>query len=113
ALIPGAAEPGLVRAIASTLVGAMIVHVALVVGEHVLGPAHTRHRQLATDAIRRGPFARLFWGGAIAAGAAAVIVAALAANVPARLALAAAAALASSFAWEYIWVEAGQAVPLS
>ena len=76
-------------------------------------PSPTRHRQLAVDAIRRGAFARLFWGGAIAAprprvdrrcGARA---AAAAGRAPRVL------ALAGSFAWEYIWVEAGQSVPLS
>ena len=34
-------------------------------------------------------------------------------TVPPLLAAAAALALAGSFAWEYIWVEAGQSVPLS
>jgi hypothetical protein len=34
-------------------------------------------------------------------------------HLPAALAASAALALASSFAWEYVWVEAGQCVPLS
>jgi hypothetical protein len=33
--------------------------------------------------------------------------------MPTAVALAAGLALAGSFAWEYIWVEAGQSVPLS
>jgi hypothetical protein len=44
-----------------------------------------------------------------------VVVAVAGAFPPAPVALAAAAllALGGSFAWEYIWVEAGQSVPLS
>ena len=63
-------------------------------------------------AIRRGAFARLFWGGAITVAVASVVVA-LFSQVPGGPAVAAALALAGSFAWEYIWVEAGQSVPLS
>jgi hypothetical protein len=68
-------------------------------------------------AIRRGAFARLFWMGAIGLGGAAPIALvwlALAAGLPPTVAASAAmAALAGGFAWEYIWVEAGQAVPNS
>jgi hypothetical protein len=42
-----------------------------------------------------------------------VAVGALAPAVPLTLALAAILALGGSFAWEYIWVEAGQSAPLS
>jgi len=34
-------------------------------------------------------------------------------ELPVALAAAAVMALVGSFAWEYIWVEAGQSVPLS
>jgi Ni/Fe-hydrogenase subunit HybB-like protein len=111
-LIPGLTDSGFVRALALTMVGAMTVHVALIVIENVVAPSPTRHRRLATDAIRRGPFARLFWGGAVTAAAASA-VAAFAISIPIVLAITALVALASSFAWEYIWVEAGQSVPLS
>jgi Fe-S-cluster-containing dehydrogenase component/formate-dependent nitrite reductase membrane component NrfD len=112
-VIPGLAEPRFVAALAIVLTVAMIAHLALIVGEHVLAPSATRHHELATHAIRRGPFARLFWGGAVAAAAVVVIVAGLSTDVPLMLGIAAVVALASSFAWEYIWVEAGQSVPLS
>ena len=91
----------------------MLVHLALVVFENLLATSPTRHHELATHAIRRGAFARLFWGGAIATAAASAIVAALWMHVPPALAAAALLALAGSFAWEYVWVEAGQSVPLS
>jgi hypothetical protein len=81
--------------------------------EHLLAPGGTRHRRLATNAIRRGAYARLFWGGAISVAAASVVVAAVFPQVPGGPGVAAVLALAGSFAWEYIWVEAGQSVPLS
>jgi hypothetical protein len=79
-----------------------------------LTPSPTRHHQLADSAITHGAFARLFWGGAMIAGGIVPIVLLL---LPGRSTIAAAAgallALGGSFAWEYIWVEAGQSVPLS
>jgi Fe-S-cluster-containing dehydrogenase component/formate-dependent nitrite reductase membrane component NrfD len=113
AFLPALADAGFVRALAWTLAGGMLVHVALLVGEHVIKRSPTRHHALAADAIRRGPYARLFWIGAIAAAAVVIVVTALSTHVPIALAAAAVLALASSFAWEYVWVEAGQCVPLS
>ena len=113
-LVPGVRLASrLVRALAATLVVAMLVHLALVVFEHLLAPSPTRHHELAVAAIRRGPFARLFWGGAIVTAAASAVARACRTGIRPRSRLAAALALAGSFAWEYIWVEAGQSVPLS
>ena len=111
-LIPGIGDPGFTRALAATLIVSMLAHVGLIVFENLLAANTTRHRQLAVDAIRRGAFARLFWGGAITVATASVVVA-LFAPIPGGPAIAAVLALAGSFAWEYIWVEAGQSVPLS
>jgi formate-dependent nitrite reductase membrane component NrfD len=113
-LVPGVtAAPGFVAALAATLVVAMLAHLALVAFEYLVMRSPTRHHQLAVHAIRRGPFAKLFWGGAIGTAAVSAIVGALWTGMPAAVALAAGLALAGSFAWEYIWVEAGQSVPLS
>jgi formate-dependent nitrite reductase membrane component NrfD/ferredoxin len=113
-LIPGSAtNPRVTRLLAITLVVSMAAHVALIVFENLLAANHTRHRQLAVNAIRRGAFAPLFWGGAIAVAGASMLVAALSSQFPGAPAVAAVLALAGSFAWEYIWVEAGQSVPLS
>ena len=101
------------RALALMLVVSMLAHVALIAFENLLASNRTRHRQLAVNAIRRGAFAPLFWGGAIAVACASIIVAALSVQIPGGPAIAAVLALAGSFAWEYIWVEAGQSVPLS
>jgi len=114
-LVPAAADSGVVPALALILVAAMLVHVALIVFESLLMPSPTRHHELATTAIRRGAFATWFWGGAILCGLVSM-AAALAGSwspAPVLFAFAALLALAGSFAWEYIWVEAGQSVPLS
>jgi len=112
--VPGlAADRALAPALAATLAIGMVVHVALILFENLLTPSPSRHHELATAAIRRGAFARLFWGGAVGIALAAVALAVATTTVPPLLAAAAALALAGSFAWEYIWVEAGQSVPLS
>jgi Ni/Fe-hydrogenase subunit HybB-like protein len=113
ALVPGIGGARVISALAVVLIGAMVLHLAFLVFENLLAPSPTRHHELAVSAIRRGPFARLFWGGAILVSIAAIIVSALAGGVPFTLAAAATLALAGSFAWEYVWVEAGQSVPLS
>jgi Fe-S-cluster-containing dehydrogenase component/formate-dependent nitrite reductase membrane component NrfD len=110
-----AADPGAVPALAMTLVGAMLVHVALIVFENLLMPSPTRHHELATAAIRHGAFATLFWGVAILCALLSIAAAVVGSFAPAPLSVGAAAllALGASFAWEHIWVEAGQSVPLS
>jgi formate-dependent nitrite reductase membrane component NrfD len=113
ALLPGDAAPQLVRTLAGVLAGAMVLHVAFLVFENLVAPSPTRHHELAVSAIKRGAFARLFWGGAMLVPILAILLSALAGAVPLALAAAAVLALAGSFAWEYVWVEAGQSVPLS
>jgi Fe-S-cluster-containing dehydrogenase component/formate-dependent nitrite reductase membrane component NrfD len=114
--VPGVgSDEHIVPALAITLAGALIVHLAIVAAEQLVMRSPTRHHELASAAIRRGAFARTFWVGAIGVAAAAVAIAVLSSGPRASLPLAVAAllALAGSFAWEYIWVEAGQSVPLS
>jgi len=96
------------------LLGALATHLAFIVYENLLTPGGTRHRAIAVTAIRRGAFAPLFWGIAIVAGG--VVPLTMLAAAPSAswiLAPAALLALAGTFAWEYVWVEAGQCVPLS
>lgn len=102
------------RGVAWVLAGALAVHLLLIGFENLLMRSPTRHHALANAAIVRGPFARLFWGGAIGVAGIAMAIA-FAGGDSGRLMTACAAllALAGSFAWEYIWVEAGQSVPLS
>ncbi len=104
------------RLLTMTLAGAMVVHIGFVSFENLLTPSPTRHHELAVAAIRRGPFARLFWGGAVIGGGIVPLVMLLTAlqGGPSPIAVAGAIlAIAGGFAWEYIWVEAGQSVPLS
>jgi Fe-S-cluster-containing dehydrogenase component len=112
-LFPGLGDPRFTRALTLTLIVSMLAHVAVIVFENLLASNHTRHRRLAVDAIRRGAFAKLFWGGAIAAAVVSIVAAALVAQLPGGPLAAAILALGGSFAWEYVWVEAGQSVPLS
>ncbi len=105
-------DPAGARALAAALGSAMALHLILILFENVVASSPTRHHELATAAIRRGAFATIFWGGAVAAAAAAA-VAAMFVQTPTALVVAALAALAGSFAWEYVWVEAGQSVPNS
>jgi Fe-S-cluster-containing dehydrogenase component/formate-dependent nitrite reductase membrane component NrfD len=113
----GLGSPGEAWLLTRILIGSLAAHVAILVFENVLAPSPTRHHELAVTAIRRGPYARLFWGLALGAGGLlpVALLAARAAGVPIEplVPAAAALALAGSAAWEYIWVEAGQSVPLS
>ncbi|HYT67383.1 MAG TPA: NrfD/PsrC family molybdoenzyme membrane anchor subunit [Vicinamibacterales bacterium] len=98
------------------LAGSLLAHVVILVFENVLTPSATRHHELAVRTIREGPFAPLFWGVAIAGGGVLPFLAILAmgGSAPATIVIPVSLlALAGSAAWEYIWVEAGQSVPLS
>jgi len=106
-LVPGVTPtPAAVTALGWTLFAGVGVHLALILIENVFTPTPTRHRELAVRAIRRGAFARIFWGGAVVCAVASLAMFEIAP-------LAAALALVATFAWEYVWVEAGQSVPLS
>ncbi len=95
---------------------ALAAHLVLLVVPNLLTKSQTRHHALAIAAIRRGAFARFFWGGAIVGGGlvplAMLLTTAQTGSSP-MAASGAVLALAGTFAWEYIWVEAGQSVPLS
>ena len=98
------------------LCASLLLHVLILLFENVLAPSPTYHHELAVRTIRRGAYAPLFWGVAIAAGGLIPLVALVAAGPSAHVAVTVGAsvlALAGSAAWEYIWVEAGQSVPLS
>jgi formate-dependent nitrite reductase membrane component NrfD len=111
------ADASTIRALALTLAFAALAHLTLLVLEHVFTPSPTIGHELAAHAIRRGAYARLFWIGAIGLGGIAPVAliwwASTAAFSAPLLALASVVALIGGFAWEYIWVEAGQSVPNS
>jgi Fe-S-cluster-containing dehydrogenase component/formate-dependent nitrite reductase membrane component NrfD len=100
----------------TALAGSLVAHLTILVIENVLTASKTRHHQLAVQTIRRGAYAPLFWWGALVAGGLVPLVALVVTRPGASAALTAFAALfalAGSAVWEYIWVEAGQSVPLS
>ena len=99
------------------LFGALAAHLVFLVFENLLTPSPTRHHELALQAIRRGPYSRLFWSVAMMFGGLvplAMLAMGVAGFTTAPLLVAASLfSLAGAFAWEYIWVEAGQSVPIS
>jgi formate-dependent nitrite reductase membrane component NrfD len=116
ALLMPASQHAMRAFLANVLVGSLVLHLLILVFENLLSPSPTRHHELAVHTIRRGAFAPLFWGLAIAAGGVLPIAAMVlsgASAPPAVGIVAALLALAGGAAWEYIWVEAGQSVPLS
>ena len=104
--------------LAGALVLSLLAHLLIVVFENLLSPSPTRHHELALRTIRRGVYAPLFWGVVMIGGGLVplllyVLAGAMPGVAPASVLLMAVLALAGSAAWEYIWVEAGQSVPLS
>ena len=98
------------------LAAGIAAHLVILLFEHLLSPSPTRHHELAVHTITRGAYSKLFWGAAIAGGGVLPVVMLLTFGVTFSSALTcivALLALAGGAAWEYIWVEAGQSVPLS
>jgi Ni/Fe-hydrogenase subunit HybB-like protein len=98
------------------LAGSLFLHVSILLFENVVATSPTAHHQLAVATIRRGPFSRLFWGLAIGGGGVLPLAMLIASNRSPKewfVPIAAVLALAGSAAWEYVWVEAGQSVPIS
>jgi len=110
-------DPWVVSMLCWTLAGATALHLLILVFENLLAPSPTLHHELAVRAIRHGAYARLFWIGALGLGGlaplglfAVALTSGFSMTVLLPMAL---VTLAGSLAWEYIWVEAGQCVPIS
>jgi Fe-S-cluster-containing dehydrogenase component/formate-dependent nitrite reductase membrane component NrfD len=101
--------------LSAVLAISLVLHVVILLFENVFASSPTRHRELAVQTIRRGPLAPVFWGLSIAAGGVLPLVMLTAGSMQNGLlsAVTALLALAGSAAWEYVWVEAGQSVPIS
>jgi Fe-S-cluster-containing dehydrogenase component/formate-dependent nitrite reductase membrane component NrfD len=115
-LLIGGGAPGADAFLGLTLAVSVLAHLVMLVFEHVFSPSPTRHHELATQTILNGVYSRLFWGGAIIGGGVLPVVLLLMFGTtlsPLIGITAALLALAGGAAWEYIWVEAGQSVPLS
>ena len=110
------ADTAVVPLLGRLLAASLGAHLVILLFEHLLSPSPTRHHELAVRTITHGAYARLFWGAAIAAGGVVplLLLAAFGAASSTAITLTVALlALAGGAAWEYIWVEAGQSVPLS
>ncbi|HJR61665.1 MAG TPA: NrfD/PsrC family molybdoenzyme membrane anchor subunit [Vicinamibacterales bacterium] len=116
AVLVGERATGAVPFLSWTLIASVIAHLVILVFEHVFTASATRHHELATQTILTGAYSRLFWGAAILGGGVVPVAMLLLLGgpfSPAVTTVAALLALAGGAAWEYIWVEAGQSVPLS
>jgi formate-dependent nitrite reductase membrane component NrfD len=110
-------DPWVLRTLGWTLAGATTLHLMILVSENLLTPSATLHHELAVRAIREGAYARIFWIGALGLGGLAPLalfgIAVASGFSMAILVPMALVTLVGSLAWEYIWVEAGQCVPIS
>jgi len=115
AVVFGERAADTVPLLGSVLGASLVAHVVILTFEHLLAPSPSRHHELAVETIRRGAFARLFWGGAIVSGSLLplALLVSIGPSSTAITCIVALLALAGGAAWEYIWVEAGQSVPLS
>jgi Fe-S-cluster-containing dehydrogenase component/formate-dependent nitrite reductase membrane component NrfD len=116
AVLMGGRAADAVPVLGTLLAASLFAHLVILAFEHLLTPSPTRHHEIAVETIRRGPFARLFWGGAMIGGGLVPLVLLLTVGTSASAlltSLMALLALVGGAAWEYIWVEAGQSVPLS
>jgi formate-dependent nitrite reductase membrane component NrfD len=114
ALVMGA-DANLLRVLGWILAGSLTAHLTILAFEHLLAPSPSRHHELAVHTILKGAFAPLFWGAAIVGGGLIplALLAAAGTSIAAVTLIAAVLSLAGGAAWEYIWVEAGQSVPIS
>lgn len=96
------------------LAGALVAHAILMAGELFMLDENVE-KSRAARLITKGIFSKLFWGGAIILGVAVPVLLLVSGATGFGVAAVAAAALALAglFIWEHIWVQAGQAVPLS
>jgi formate-dependent nitrite reductase membrane component NrfD len=96
------------------MLGALVAHAALMGGELFL-PEENIEKIRAQRFIKRGMFSKLFWGGAVGAGTILpiILLATELAHFDVIGLLTSLLGLGGLFLWEHIWVQAGQAVPLS
>jgi formate-dependent nitrite reductase membrane component NrfD len=95
-------------------IGSLVANGVLMGGELFM-PEENVEKTRAARLITKGVFNKLFWGGAVIIGVIAPVLALTsgAAQNPAVAILTSVFALAGLFIWEHVWVQAGQAVPLS
>lgn len=108
-------SPVLIQSLARLLGVSLILSLAMIVGELLLTPVSEDVRR-ATDLLKRGDLSGAFWGLAVGFGAAIpLIVLSLPfyGMVSSAAFVASVLAISGLWAYELLWIEAGQAVPLS
>jgi Fe-S-cluster-containing dehydrogenase component/formate-dependent nitrite reductase membrane component NrfD len=93
-------------------VAALMLHGLLMFFE-VWRPHASPHLRRAVDSIVRGQYSQVFWLAGVAIGVVAPLVIVAVFTAPLAWGVAASLGLLGLFAWEYVWVFAGQSVPLS
>jgi len=96
------------------LLGALIAHAILIAGELFI-PEENLEKARAVRFIKKGIFSKLFWFGVVGAGIVLPILLLITgiAQFDIIAVLTSLLVLGGLFLWEHIWVQAGQAVPLS
>jgi hypothetical protein len=96
------------------LMGALVANGVLMASELFM-PEENIERMRATRLITRGYFSKLFWSGAVILGTILPLIALIAGAAQLKGVAVAVAllVLAGIYVWEHIWVQAGQAIPLS
>jgi Fe-S-cluster-containing dehydrogenase component/formate-dependent nitrite reductase membrane component NrfD len=94
--------------------GALIAHAVLIAGELFM-PEENIEKMRAIRFIKKGMFAKWFWGGVVGGGIVlpVILLATGVAQFDIFALLTSLLALGGLLLWEHIWVQAGQAVPLS
>jgi Fe-S-cluster-containing dehydrogenase component/formate-dependent nitrite reductase membrane component NrfD len=103
--------------LSALLTGALVINTLLLVGE-LLSRAPNRDVAAAEGLIRQGPFAPTFWGGVVGMGTILPLAILLATRAwtgaaPLAAAVAAALTLLALIIHEVVFIQAGQAIPLS
>ncbi len=95
-------------------IGALVANGVLIAGELFM-PEENVERRRAVRLITRGIFRKMFWGGTVIIGLIMPLLALTSGGAQSQAVaiLTSLSALAGLFLWEHIWVQAGQAVPLS
>lgn len=96
------------------LLGALVANSAMMASELFM-PEENVERRRAARLITRGYFSKLFWSGAVILGVIVPLIALVsgAAQTSAIAIVVSLLTLAGLLIWEHVWVQAGQAVPLS
>lgn len=108
----GVASAGDIDWLGNTFFLSLLVHAVFIAAELFM-PHRSSHVARATQTVLRGKYASEFWVGVVVAGVIVPLALLLVGSSGIAWALAAAIALVGLYVWEYLWVFAGQSVPLS